>query len=167
MPNGLCHGRIERVMLDVAPKPMPRRFVPTCAAAPCGQFPEAVMMGTRSENGRVGTELSLALGTLCNGYSSAVRVACVPNGLEYRFFVCIEAPCRAEVYTCLALRTKVRIPPDGGPLNLSREEAVRVVQLIAQRRHDEESDIAHRAHRSHRQSNRMIGDPALGGTLQS
>lgn len=82
-------------------------------------------MGTLSENGRVSSELCLALGTLCNGCSSAVRVACMPNGLEYRFFVRVEAPWRAEVYAYLAARTKVRIPPDGGPLNLSQKEALR------------------------------------------
>jgi hypothetical protein len=126
-------------------------------------------MGTRSENGRIGTELCLALERLCDGRPSAVRVACIPNGLEHRFFVRVEAPWRAEVYAFLAGRTRVRIPPDGGPLNLSLEEAQRVGQLVTECCRVEQSDTAQVSRRSQRQPPRMAGDrerAALRDTFQ-
>jgi hypothetical protein len=86
----------------------------------------------QSENARVTSVLSRALETLCEGCWSAVRVACVPNGLEYRFLVRIEAPWRPDVYAYLAKHTKIWIPPDGGPLNLSLAEALRMGDLAAQ-----------------------------------
>jgi len=94
-------------------------------------------MTLQSENTRVTSVLSRALETLCEGCWSAVRVACVPNGLEYRFLVRIEAPWRPDVYAYLAKHTKIWIPPDGGPLNLSMDEALRMGDLAAQYSSDE------------------------------
>ncbi len=94
-------------------------------------------MTLQSENARVTSVLSRALETLCEGCWSAVRVACVPNGLEYRFLVRIEAPWRPDVYSYLAKHTKIWIPPDGGPLNLSMDEALRMGDLAAQYSSDE------------------------------
>lgn len=112
-----------------------------------------------SENGRVSAELCLALGRLCEGSSSAVRVACVPSGLEYRFVVCVEARWRADVYAFLATHTKARIPPDGGPLNLSTREALRVCELVAEPSGEESATRATRTH--YRQPRRIAAD--LGG----
>ena len=112
-----------------------------------------------SDKSRISTELCLALGTLCEGGASAVRVACVPSGLEYRFVVCIEARWRAEVYAFLAMHTKARIPPDGGPLNLSTREALRVCEIAAA---PSDQQSASRATRTdYRQPRRMAAD--LGG----
>jgi hypothetical protein len=72
-----------------------------------------------------------ALEGLCNGSWSAVRVACVLNGAENRFLVRIEPEWRTAVYTHLAQHSDIRIPPDGGPLNLSAEEAVRLGAMTA------------------------------------
>lgn len=94
-------------------------------------------MTLQSENVRVTSVLSRALETLCEGCWSAVRVACVPNGLEYRFLVRIEAPWRPDVYSYLAKHTKIWIPPDGGPLNLSMDEALHMGDLAAQYSSDE------------------------------
>ena len=94
-------------------------------------------MTLQSENARVTSVLSRALETLCEGCWSAVRVACVPNGLEYRFLVRIEAPWRPDVYSYLAKHTRIWIPPDGGPLNLSMDEALRMGDLAAQYSNDE------------------------------
>jgi len=96
-------------------------------------------MTLQSENARVTSVLSRALETLCEGCWSAVRVACVPNGLEYRFLVRIEAPWRPDVYSYLAKHTKIWIPPDGGPLNLSLDEALHMGDLAAQYSSDESS----------------------------
>jgi hypothetical protein len=70
-----------------------------------------------------------ALETLCNGSWSAVRVACVPNGAENRFLVRIEPEWRTAVYAHLAQHSDIRIPPDGGALNLSAQEAIRLGQM--------------------------------------
>ena len=88
-------------------------------------------MHVASDNTAISSELCLALGRLCEGSSSAVRVACVPSGLEYRFVVCVEPRWRADVYAFLATYTKARIPPDGGPLNLSAREALRLCEQVA------------------------------------
>jgi hypothetical protein len=98
-------------------------------------------MTLQSENARVTSVLSRALETLCEGCWSAVRVACVPNGLEYRFLVRIEAPWRPDVYSYLAKHTKIWIPPDGGPLNLSMDEALRMGDLAAQYSSDEAATL--------------------------
>jgi len=87
-------------------------------------------MHMASDNITISSELSLALGRLCEGSPSAVRVACVPSGLEYRFVLCVDARWRAEVYAFLATHTKARIPPDGGPLNLSAREALRLCEQV-------------------------------------
>ena len=97
-------------------------------------------MTLHSENARVTSVLSRALETLCEGCWSAIRVACVPNGLEYRFLVRIEAPWRPDVYSYLAKHTKIWIPPDGGPLNLSMDEALHMGVLAAQYSSDEPTD---------------------------
>jgi hypothetical protein len=120
-----------------------------------------------SENSRVGTELCLVLATLCQGCLSAVRVACVPSGLEYRFVVCIEARWRAEVYAFLAMHTNAWIPPDAGPLNLSKREALRVCELAAQPGGEETATRALRTH--YRQPRRLavdLGGAALRDTFQ-
>jgi hypothetical protein len=88
-------------------------------------------MHTASDNATITSELCIALGRQCEGSSSAVRVACVPSGLEYRFIVCVDARWRADVYAFLAANTKVRIPPDGGPLNFSAREALRLCAQAA------------------------------------
>jgi hypothetical protein len=77
----------------------------------------------------VRAELRRALGALCEGDLSAIRVACVPSGLDARFVVCIDHRWRTEVYDYVATHTRARIPPDGGPLNLSLREAVRLCEL--------------------------------------
>ena len=124
-------------------------------------------MVTRSENSTVSAELCLGLGRLCGGSSSAVRVACVPSGLEYRFVVCVEAHWRAEVYGFLATHTKARIPPDGGPLNLSMREALRVCELVAAPGGEESAEPAMRT--PYRQPRRIpadLGGAALRDTFQ-
>jgi hypothetical protein len=70
-----------------------------------------------------------ALDPLCEQTSSAVRIACVPNGTEYRFVVLIDERWRSEVYALVAERTNIPIPPDGGPLNLSLQQAREVSEL--------------------------------------
>jgi hypothetical protein len=85
-------------------------------------------MHVASDNTAISGQLCFALGRLCEGSSCAVRVACVPSGLEYRFIVCVEPRWRADVYAYLATYTKARIPPDGGPLNLSAREALRLCE---------------------------------------
>jgi len=69
------------------------------------------------------------LESVCAGGWSAVKVARVPNGLEMRFLVRVEPQWRAEVYAYLAQHADVYIPADGGPLNLSVEDAWRVGNL--------------------------------------
>jgi hypothetical protein len=77
----------------------------------------------------VRAELRRALGELCEGDLSAIRIACVPSGLDERFVVSIDQRWRTEVYGYLATHTRARIPPDGGPLNFSLREAVRLCEL--------------------------------------
>jgi len=73
-----------------------------------------------------------ALDPLCEQTSGAVRIACVPNGTEYRFVILIDERWRSQVYGLLAERTSIPIPPDGGPLNLSLEQAREVSELAAE-----------------------------------
>jgi hypothetical protein len=120
-----------------------------------------------SENRRVTSVLSRALETLCEGCWSAVRVACVPNGLEYRFIVRIEAPWRPDVYSYLAKHTKIWIPVDGGPLNLSMEEALRMGALAAE--YSGEEPAAPRPQPARREPRRIPSDltgDALRDTFQ-
>ena len=52
-----------------------------------------------------------------------MRVACVPNGIEYRFWPPLKT--QAPLRVCpLAEHTAMPIPADGRPLNLSQEQAV-------------------------------------------
>jgi hypothetical protein len=121
-------------------------------------------MAIHSENNKVTSSLRFALGTLCEGNWSAVRVACVENGLEYRFLVRIEAPWRPAVYGYLAKHAAIWIPPDGGALNLSSEEALRIGQLAG-----EESTPARPMHTRHREPRRIpsnLGGEALQDTFQ-
>jgi hypothetical protein len=122
-------------------------------------------MTPQSENARVTSVLSRALETLCEGCWSAVRVACVPNGLEYRFLVRIEAPWRPDVYAYLAKHTKIWIPPDGGPLNLSLDEALRMGDLAAQYSGEEVAPAPAPTVRSRRIPADLTGD-ALRDTFQ-
>ena len=80
----------------------------------------------------------------------------MPSGLEYRFIVCVEAGWRAEVYGFLASNTKARIPPDGGPLNLSAREALRVCELVPEPSSEESAEPAARTH--YRQPRRIPVD---------
>lgn len=70
-----------------------------------------------------------ALDPLCEQTCDAVRIACVPNGTEHRFVVLIDERWRPGVYSLLAERTSIAIPADGGPLNLSAEQAHELGQL--------------------------------------
>jgi hypothetical protein len=70
-----------------------------------------------------------ALDPLCEQTCDAVRIACVPNGTEHRFVVLIDERWRPGVYSLLAERTSIAIPADGGPLNLSAEQAQELGQL--------------------------------------
>lgn len=125
-------------------------------------------MQTGSDKARVRTELCLALERLCGGVSSVARVACVPSGLEYRFVVCVEAPWRAEVYRFLAMQTKARIPPDGGPLNLSLREALRVCELLPaiSAEATDEREAAQTSYRRPRQIAAGLRGDALRDTFQ-
>lgn len=129
-------------------------------------------MTLHSENARVTSVLSRALETLCEGCWSAVRVACVPNGLEYRFMVRIEAPWRPDVYAYLAQHTKIWIPPDGGPLNLSMDEALNMGALAARYSGEETQEPAAKpVHRepAYREPRRIPADltgDALRDTFQ-
>jgi hypothetical protein len=70
---------------------------------------------------------------LCDGSLDAVRVVCVPNGIEYRFLVQIIEPAwQTRIYTYLARHTDISVLP--GPLNLSQEQALRLTGLGAERR---------------------------------
>lgn len=73
-----------------------------------------------------------ALDPMCEQTTAAVRIACVPNGTECRFVVLIEQRWRSEVYALLAERTSISTPPDGGPLNLSLQQAREVGELAAE-----------------------------------
>lgn len=84
-----------------------------------------------ASNRSVMAALYRALEELCNGSWSAVRVACVANGTEYRFVVRIEPEWRSRVYAHLAEHSPIRIPPDGGALNLSAEEAAQLAAVRA------------------------------------
>jgi hypothetical protein len=86
-------------------------------------------MDAAVSNRTVMAALYRALETLCNGSWSAVRVACVPNGTEYRFVVRIEPEWRNSVYCYLAEHSSVQIPADGGALNLSAGEAARLGEI--------------------------------------
>jgi hypothetical protein len=81
-------------------------------------------MDAAVSNRSVMAALYRAFETLCNGSWSAVRVACVPNGAENRFVVCIEPEWRSRVYAYLAEHSSVMIPADAGPLNLCAAEAL-------------------------------------------
>src|SRR5581483_3770913 len=83
-----------------------------------------IHMNISTTNRAVMTAMHRILESLCGGDWSAVRVACVPNGIDYRFIACIGERWRPEVYEYLAARTDILIPADGGPLNLSIEQAV-------------------------------------------
>jgi hypothetical protein len=61
-----------------------------------------------------------------------VRIAVVPNGTEYRFVVLIDERWRSEVYSLIAERTSISIPADGGPLNLSLQQARELSELGAE-----------------------------------
>jgi hypothetical protein len=89
-------------------------------------------MEARGSNRSVMAALYRALEELCNGSWSAVRVACVPNGTEHRFVVRIEPEWRSTVYGYLAEHSPIQIPPDGGALNLSAEEAMLLGAAAAQ-----------------------------------
>ena len=121
MPNDLCPDRLRLAILRVT------------AQAPAGvlRSTRRSQMHMASDNITISSELSVTLGRLCEDDPSAVRVACVPSGLEYRFIVSIDARWRAEVYVFLATHTKAKIPPDGGSLNLSAREALRLCEQVA------------------------------------
>lgn len=97
-------------------------------------------MSAKSEHKDVMSALYRVLESLCAGGWSAVKVARVPNGLEMRFLVRVEPQWRPEVYAYLAQHADVYIPVDGGPLNLSLEEAWRVGNLVVQ--HTEAAPLA-------------------------
>ncbi len=86
-------------------------------------------MNVSTANRSVLTAMHRALEQLCGGDWSAVRVACVPNGIEYRFLATVIDARRPEVYGLLAEHTDMPIPADGGPLNLSEEQAVELGQF--------------------------------------
>lgn len=81
-------------------------------------------MNISASNRSVMTAMHRVLEQLCGGDWGAVRVACVPNGIEYRFLATVEDRRRPYVYAFLAEHTAMPIPADGGPLNLSQEQAV-------------------------------------------
>ena len=121
-------------------------------------------MTIRNDNGVIANELCAAMGTLCDGCRPAIRIACVPSGLDYRFVVSVDACWRAQVYAALAAH--VRIPPDAGPLNLSRREALRLCELTG----PEKSESAIHAPRVHYRAPRPLAvdlmGPILGDTFQ-
>jgi len=86
-------------------------------------------MNISAANRSVLTSMHRVLEQLCDGDWSAVRVACVPNGIEYRFLATVVDTRRPNVYGFLAEYTDMPIPADGGPLNLSEEQAVELGQL--------------------------------------
>jgi hypothetical protein len=86
-------------------------------------------MNISTTNRAVITAMHRVLESLCGGDWSAVRVACVPNGIDYRFVASIDERWRPEVYEYLAARTDILIPADAGPLNLSTEQAVSLGQM--------------------------------------
>ena len=86
-------------------------------------------MNISAANRSVLTSMHRVLEQLCDGDWSAVRVACVPNGIEYRFLATVIESRRPDVYGFLAEFTDMPIPADDGPLNLSEEQAVELGQL--------------------------------------
>ncbi len=86
-------------------------------------------MNISAANRSVLTSMHRVLEQLCDGDWSAVRVACIPNGIEYRFLATVVDTRRPNVYGFLAEYTDMPIPADGGPLNLSEEQAVELGQL--------------------------------------
>ena len=86
-------------------------------------------MNISAANRSVLTSMHRVLEQLCDGDWSAVRVACVPNGIEYRFLATVVDTRRPSVYGFLAEYTDMPIPADGGPLNLSEEQALELGQL--------------------------------------
>jgi len=81
-------------------------------------------MNISAANRNVLTSMHRVLEQLCEGDWAAVRVACVPNGIEYRFLATVDERRRPDVYGFLAEHTEMPIPIDGGPLNLSQDQAV-------------------------------------------
>jgi len=86
-------------------------------------------MNISAANRSVLTSMHRVLEQLCGGDWAAVRVACVPNGIEYRFLATVSDSRRPDVYGFLAEYTDMPIPADGGPLNLSEEQAVELGQF--------------------------------------
>lgn len=121
-------------------------------------------MTTRSDNGVISAELSIALGTLCLGCLPAVRIACVPSGLEHRFVVSVDAGWRAQVYTALAAH--IRIPPDAGPLNLSRREALRICEMAVAGESESATHVSRPHYRQPRRIALDLTDSALRETFQ-
>lgn len=86
-------------------------------------------MNISAANRSVLSSMHRVLEQLCGGDWAAVRVACVPNGIEYRFLATVEDRRRSDVYGFLAEHTDVPIPIDGGPLNLSQDQAVELGKM--------------------------------------
>jgi len=86
-------------------------------------------MNVSAANRSVLSAMHRVLEQLCAGDWAAVRVACVPNGIEYRFLASVGEAHRPDVYGFLAEHTDMPIPADGGPLNLSQEQAVELGRL--------------------------------------
>lgn len=86
-------------------------------------------METTGDADRAAAVLYRALQGLCEGYPGAVSIVRIVNGLEQRLIIRIEASLRPSVYAHLAEHTDIFIPPDGGPLSLSIEQAVRIGEL--------------------------------------
>jgi len=86
-------------------------------------------MNISAANRNVLTSMHRVLEQLCGGDWAAVRVACVPNGIEYRFLATVDERRRPDVYGFLAEHTEMPIPIDGGPLNLSQDQAVELGQI--------------------------------------
>ena len=128
-------------------------------------------MDPAKQNRDVTAALYRVLEALCEGCWSAVRIACVPNGLEYRFLVRIEAAWRPQVYAYLAQHADIYVPADGGSLNLSAKEAKRVGQLVirhVQALHDEDDlAVPHIGVREPRRIPLDIPASALSDTFQS
>jgi hypothetical protein len=121
-------------------------------------------MMIRKDNGAIYAELGAALARLCEGCLPAVRVACIPSGLDYRFVISVEAGWRAQVYTALAPHTS--IPPDAGPLNLSRREALRISELALPGEPEPATRVARAQYRQPRRLAVDLMGPVLGDTFQ-
>jgi hypothetical protein len=108
-------------------------------------------MNISAANRSVLTSMHRVLEQLCGGDWAAVRVACVPNGIEYRFLATVEVRRRPDVYGFLAEHTDMPIPIDGGPLNLSQDQAVELGQIDpAKAREDSPSPRGKRASKQRR-----------------